>query len=437
MADLLTFSGAHRDGAKERNELVTRSASLIFETPAPPAHPKTGVQAPMASPVTRSASPENWKNGAPASPKTGVNPEPSPAWRSALAARARAVFDRRWQNPPFFIDWVTVSQEHAMGALPIVNAGAVFAYDEDGELDWHTTKAVKHEGSFETSVNIKCDGSRVTFSGNVSKFGRTDNVFGFDFLECLGRINDILANYGLPEFTAGERQQLTNKDGDAFYRWSGARFSRLDVTANYETGSPQLAHHYLQWLGSQHANRHEGRVLGQGETVAWGGGKGSRAYWKVYIKHLELAHRGQAESKIFEHCRDVGLVRFEGTLKTKLLTDVGAAFLGDWLEGNAMGEVIRIFEDRARILSRAEFTLDDLEHAKLSRSIRCTARDYLAGMDVQSTMSKPTFYRHRTALMPFGIDISVRNIRPLATRVQVINLKPASVPSWYSFATAA
>ncbi|PMW84248.1 DNA replication protein, partial [Pseudomonas sp. GW460-E13] len=88
-------------------------------------------------------------------------------------------------------------------------------------MEWKTTKRVEFKGSHETTVNVKCDGHRVEFSGNVSRFCRPDNLFGFDLWECLGRVNSILNAYGLPPFTPGKRIELTRRDGDADYRYSG------------------------------------------------------------------------------------------------------------------------------------------------------------------------------------------------------------------------
>jgi hypothetical protein len=306
----------------------------------------------------------------------------------------------------------------------------VLAVDSDGVLQWKTSKSVIHGGSYETSVNIKSDGHRITFSGNVSRFGRSDNLFGFCLFRCIERINSILETYALPPFTIGSRIEYVNR-GSVRYAWTGARISRIDLTANYSSGSVENAHSVLQFLGSQHAGRHEGRVLGQGETVAWGVGS-RRQYWKCYIKHLELIRHGCEDQRLIGFCRDLGLVRLEGTLRSNALNELGCAFLGDYLSGWAMGQLVRLFDEHAAVMDRAEKTTDDLD--SLPRHLRATARDYLAGMDVTGTLSRATFYRHRKELLSFGIDISVRNVAPFKPRVHVIQLSPVSAPSWYKFA---
>lgn len=341
----------------------------------------------------------------------------------------RAEHDRAGFAPPFFVDWLTISQVHGI-ELPRIDAGCVLATNGDGEEEWRTTRAVRHEGSHETSVQVRCDGARVVVSGNLSRFGRRDNLFGLGFWEVLAVANRVAAHYGLPPFSAGERGEVLRR-GNLCQVWTGARVSRIDVTANYETGSADNAHALMQWLGSQHAPRQAGRVLGDGETVDFGRGS-RRQYWKAYIKHLELERHGGADSRVVEFCRERGIVRYEGTIKSNALSALGCAYLGDYESGWAMGELVRLFEEKREIFTRAERATDDLD--ELPRAIRCTARDYLSGADCVRLLSRPTFYRHRAALLPYGIDISKRNVRAFAPRIRVIECRPAVVPDWYSFA---
>lgn len=331
------------------------------------------------------------------------------------------------EDAPFFVDWISIAQDHPAGGLPVVDSGCVIGCAEGGEIEWKTTKAVKHLGSFETSVNVKSDGFRVTVTGNVSRFGRAENLFGFGFWACLERVNAILAYYGLPPMTAGMKRETVSK-GQIRTIWSGARVSRIDLTANYEAGSADNAHAVMQYLGSQHAGRKDGRVLGQGETVDWGAGS-RRQYWKAYIKHLELKRRGCSEQRVVEHCELRGVVRFEGTLRSNALTDLGCAYLGDYESGWAMKQLTMLFDEHTEVLSRTQKATDDLD--ELPRAVRGTARDYLAGMDLSVSMSRASFYRHRRELLSYGIDIAVRNVLPFKPRVRVIELKRAEVPSWY------
>lgn len=328
---------------------------------------------------------------------------------------------------PFFVDWLSIKQTHEI-ELPHICAGVVWAADENGDVQWKTIKAKPIEGSHETSVQIRCDGHTVTFSGNVSRFGRTDNLFGYDLAGCLRRVNNILARLGLPPFTAGQKfyRHVKTPSGPVLKAaWTGATISRIDLTANYETGSLANARAYLEWLATQQGNaRLKVGTHPDGETVDWG--RCSRAvYSKVYLKSAELRkHEGRAD--LIEHCEAVGLVRFEVTVKSTQLHNMGCNYLG----GLDMTAIEQLYEDRRAVLTRAEHTHDDLE--ELPNHFRRTARDYLAGDDISKRMSTATFYRHRAGLLPYGIDIAVRrNVINFQPRVRVIELRPATVPSWY------
>ncbi len=58
------------------------------------------------------------------------------------------------------------------------------------------------EGSFDSRVEVRCDGHQVEFSGNISRYGRSDNLFGYTFAGSVERINELLKTLDLPPFTA-------------------------------------------------------------------------------------------------------------------------------------------------------------------------------------------------------------------------------------------
>lgn len=329
---------------------------------------------------------------------------------------------------PFFVDWLTIKQtyEHE---LPHINAGVIFSVDAHGEVEWQTQRASKIQGSYETSIQLRCDGHTVTFSGNVSRFGRTDNLFGYSFANCLNRIAVILHRFGLPAFTAGQKFYRNVRHTDGSYSqklaYTGATISRIDLTKNYETGSISNARAYLEFLATQQGNaRLKVATTSDGETVHWGAGS-RRIYSKVYIKSSEM-RKHSMPNDLIEYCEKVGMVRFEITAKATQLQDMHCNYLGSF----DMKQIEQLFNERASLLKRAEHTVDDLE--QLPNAFRRTARDYLAGDDLEKRMSRATYYRHRKELLPYGIDIAVRrNVIDFKPRVRVIELKPAHVPTWY------
>lgn len=337
---------------------------------------------------------------------------------------------------PFFVDWLSLYQAHPQ-ELPVIDDGCVMGVDSSGELVWQTNRKARIEGSHETSVSVRCDGHTVWFEGNVSRFGRSNNLFGFDLAECLRRVNDILQKLGLPPFTWGRKFHRPKKThtangglvntGELEECWTGARITRIDLTANYAAGSIADARAYMEWLGTQqHSARVKVDTYADGETVDWG--KGSRrVYAKCYLKSTEMQRRG-APAHLVEYCEEVGTIRFEVTVKSTQLIAMGCQYLGSL----DMQQLVLLFEDRRSVMGRAEHTTDDL--SELPNQYRRTARDYLAGDDLAGRMSRMTFYRHRKALLAYGLDISVkRNVINFQPKVRVIELRALSAPSWYQF----
>lgn len=345
----------------------------------------------------------------------------------------------RREVSPFFCDWISIYQDHGC-SLPVVNDGVVMAVDEEGELRWKTCRPTAVAGSFSTQVQVRSDGNGyVSFSGNVSRFGRPHNLFGFDLGECLRRVNEILAGYGLPPFTRGmEIPRLVRMPGrwsntdrsrsmQVKLEWTGARITRLDLTQNFGTGSLSDARAYMEWLSTQqHTARIKVGTHFDGETVDWGRGS-RRVYSKAYLKSAELARHG-APAEAVRYCEDRGVIRFEVTLKSTQLIDMGCQFLGSL----DMEQLELIFAERREVMTRAEHTHDDFEN--LPNHLRRTARDWLAGDDMRTRMSQPTFSRHRRELLRYGIDIAVkRNVVEFKPRVRVIEVRPLTQSDFQDF----
>jgi len=139
--------------------------------------------------------------------------------------------------------WLSLYQRHGSG-LPVLSDGAFVRFDADGrQLD---TKLCRHpvRGSYETAIFLRCDGETVWFDGNVSRFGRPDNVFGFTFREALIKVNRILLENHLPPFSEGQRF-ITNLRGNPRSEWTGATITRVDITQNFSAGSKADASYFM------------------------------------------------------------------------------------------------------------------------------------------------------------------------------------------------
>lgn len=338
-----------------------------------------------------------------------------------------------------FVDWVSMYQSHG-GGLPVLSDGFFVRLDADGKHESTTLKKTRIEGSHESAVFVRCDGTTVWFEGNVSKFGRTDNVFGYSWGQCLVRINALLDRLGLPPFTDGVKGTFGK---DSKPGWTGARLTRLDVTRNYATGSRENAHHFMRWLASQQASRLKTGTHGTGETVDFG--RGSREiYSKAYLKGIELfKHVSKKKTGSLPHlskpvspylselaawCVDIGLVRFETTYKSTFLIKHNLQYLG----GFDMNRLLKDFDERNQILFRAEADIDELTH--LDPKLLAIYRMWQAGDDLTSKYSRATLYRYRAKLLPYGVDIAIKsNVIKFEPKTRVIKLGPVSRPDFYEF----
>jgi hypothetical protein len=153
-----------------------------------------------------------------------------------------------------YVDWLAVYQEHAE-SLPI-RASTVILYIDPatGEVTGRAVKGYQHEGSFDTAVRVRCDGRKVEVSGNPSRYGRPDNVFGFlSVLDALEVYNRILRELGLPEFSSDDRPYIAPREFQRSegFAYDGAILTRVDFAANYSTGSLKDSRLFMRWLGGQ------------------------------------------------------------------------------------------------------------------------------------------------------------------------------------------
>ncbi|WP_047238431.1 phage/plasmid replication domain-containing protein [Chromobacterium subtsugae] len=355
-----------------------------------------------------------------------------------------------------FVDWITISQRHpgrlnpetgeVEPVLPLVDDGILgkFGRGEDGEYsddaEWASQSAKNVTGSFSTLIRIKSDGYRVTLSGNIGRLDRPDNLFNLSFDATIQRCNQILARFGLPPFTAGER--VINQNPSAYdlkhgllEYWTGACISRLDMTRNYATGSAANAQATVDWLATQSISRvKRGRA---GETTVTWGDAGSRKKLIAYIKYAEmLAHphgrkREEIEADpVYQYCLQEGVVRLELKAGRLMLRDNLLRYLGDI----TMEKLTELYDAEViPLVGRVKTDVTRMELEHLPASVRVTAAAYLRGENVRALMSRATFYRHASQLREYGLDIAepLPTVSKFASVINVIQIHPMECPDWY------
>lgn len=352
-----------------------------------------------------------------------------------------------------FVDWITIKQRHNLDVLcPEVHEGLIATSADYYECPitgdvllqkpkYTCLKRKTHEGSFDTSLQIRSSANEVFISGNVGRWGRPDNVFNFDFDGTVRKANDIASHYGLPAFCAGEKSALVSPTATDIklgrvHVWTGATVSNLHITENYITGSPEAARSFIGWLSSQSVARVKQGRVGSAST-SWGS-KGGRKLLKAYIKADEmLAHCPDKAAKekmktypVYRYAHENGLVRVELEAHRKMLIDEGMRFLGDI----TMAKVVQLFHKHTEILRRVntDFATGRADLSQLPPKLRLMALAHFKGEDTTTLCSRATWYRHAKALRGFGIDLSSEsNVRSLPVVFRVQDVKAAEAPHWY------
>lgn len=348
-----------------------------------------------------------------------------------------------------FCDWITLYQDHEQ-QLPIINDGHVVRFEpeafrkcideETGEIrpmfdalkaEYTVCRRIEHEGSYETKVSVRCDGHRVELSGNVGRFGRSDNLFGLRVLETIQRANEILAALGLPPFSGVEKNCMYART-DNFAAGRNAVITRVDLTANFATGSREAAFRCLHWMSGQGTARNSGKnPRNYGNGITWNEGS-KRHYEKLYFKADELGPH--VSDEVRDYCNQNGILRYEVSLKSRELSDRGLQSMVGWSrvskEGTRMENVI--YGKFAEVLTRNQVSVTECQ--KIPGKLGFIAKSYLNGENpYEADIGSSTRRRWRSQLMQYGIDIAQPiDVTRMQTRIRVIDLQPVAAPSWYS-----
>ncbi len=357
-----------------------------------------------------------------------------------------------------FIDWLSAYQDHPSGGLPVVGEHHVSrSCIETGELVRESTSHKQHEGSNSSSLIIRCDGTRVSISGNPSRFNRPDNLFGFPtFDECFSVFNQILIFYGLPPFTKATSNPSfrQGREGTKSLMVSdGAVITRVDWTRNLTVGKGSVPF-FIRGFSSRSMGKGILPFLfPNGRTLEW-----KASFWrhKLYNKSLNLIDSSKNKKITSEHseylnrlasfCDDHGVVRDEKEFKQPFLNKYGLQFYGLVKEN----DFHYYLNDINELLSSIDMThsehiaiADQLIDAGVCRSgqsansTRAFHDSWLHGRDVKKSLR--TYYRHKKRLLQIGIDISIPHNPTNVSQIKIIReitVGVLSPPDWYEMPKA-
>lgn len=328
------------------------------------------------------------------------------------------------------IDWITAE-------LPChhepVNGGMVCKTDRNGEIVWETSCFLSAVGSYEASIRYKSTGgdgqgkaTAILIDGNPAKFLQGHNILGSDDL--LALVFDLYQR-----ICQAEGLEPPQTDIEAVRR---GRYSlrRIDITHSFSLNTRADVLAWLRAAEYRSKTRH-GRPSMKGSTLYWG--KSSKRWTlKAYSKGQELtAGKGH---KLPAELQETPLpewadnkLRIELTLRGKQLDELSLNEASK-LDSETIFALYDSYLKRLTMTEQMQLT-DDLL-VKLPHCLRTTYVLWRDGHDMRDNLSRNTYYRHRKALMAYGINIDIRQEKPgrsnVVPLVRILEAKPAGIPDW-------
>lgn len=333
------------------------------------------------------------------------------------------------------IDWISVVVPLAHDLA--ITGGHVVSITADGELDWKCSKRTTLEGSYSTGLQVRtathtaepC--THLEISGNPVKFFQGHNLWGTDDLPSLvvGVVRHVAQVLGLAVHASDEAKWLAGE----------LQLTRVDVTDSFHLAS---LGEVLAWLRAAEqtahlAHRGRGQLV-KGSTLYFG--KNSRRWsLKLYAKGQEIRAKGHGQDAILAlpHCVAWAerTLRAELTIRSMELKRMGLDQVSAWMPIDGVPFVTaELLRERLGAMTMTTVrTLPDEVISTLTAGQHNAYLAWLAGNDLRQSMSRPSFYRLRSKLLPHGVDVctlmpkEVSNVVPLH---RVLEAVPVGVPDW-------
>lgn len=321
------------------------------------------------------------------------------------------------------IDWITAEVPFTHSDCLI--SGRVCFINSDGVLEWETSKALSVEGSYSSKILVKSVGhNRIYFSGNPAKYLQGHNLFGSNSPRKLvyAFLDRLAADLGLSP-TLGDR-----------LRWRSGHYDlkRIDIAECFRLPSTADVDTWIRAASRLVRGKHQQVSAYGGETI-YVGQRSRRISLKIYNKARELVkhpldERVPNRGRLLEYAK--GLLRVEVVLRSQELKDRGLARVEHWKSATAT-EILR--ERIGRLEMPEKMRLTSTECDELPPRLQAVVKLWETGQDLRALYAKATFYRYRSELRKYGIDISVlptrsHNVVPLVHFLAAE--QEAEVPDW-------
>lgn len=316
------------------------------------------------------------------------------------------------------IDWLTFTAPLSIeDRLPTARVQHV---DAEGEVVQNWPKPLRPKGSHDKTVSFRqnADGTAI-FSGCPAKFLQGHNVWGDD------RLPRVVAEMYLGVVRALGLSP-TREDLAGVASGAAVTLSRVDVTYSTPLASRAAVLDVLRRMEGSATLARRGRgQLVKGSTLYFNqqkkAEKKSRRWkLKLYSKGNELADRdpahrlppaiveGEHGKALLEHADP--LLRIELEMGSMELRRRGLRQASAWHDPTTARRLHH--EHLEKLNMPVQKLADDDLLARLPTRLRAVCALHLAGEDTSRLYATRTWYRHRKALLPYGVDLASANPKP-------------------------
>lgn len=299
-------------------------------------------------------------------------------------------------------------------------------------IEYDIANRLSVKGSHDASITIRShtDGM-VEISGNPAKFLQGHNVFGTNDLKYLvAKMIDKLCMIDELELKPTDIEYDNIQNG--VYH-----LSRVDVNEHFAFPSAQVARAWLRAAGNSANMKFRGAGLFKEGTLYF---EGKRYIPKIYFKYDEINSKDKSHRLPDELLQIPELIeyaekslRFEIKILSTQLKDWYLHLGCNWDADTATMLINDQFISKLQLSANMPIENEVIE--SLPKNLRLTYTAWVNGEDLRQVLSRPTFYRYRTKLMEYGIDISIvkdiekeqSNVVPMIRYLEAV---PMGIPDW-------
>ena len=299
-------------------------------------------------------------------------------------------------------------------------------------IEYDIANRLSVKGSHDASITIRShtDGM-VEISGNPAKFLQGHNVFGTNDLKYLvAKMIDKLCMMDELELKPTDVEYENIQQG--IYH-----LSRVDVNEHFAFPSAQVARAWLRAAGNSANMKFRGAGLFKEGTLYF---EGKRYIPKIYFKYDEINSKDKSHRLPDELLQIPELIeyaekslRFEIKILSTQLKDWYLHLGCNWDADTATMLINDQFISKLQLSANMPIENEVIE--SLPKNLRLTYTAWVNGEDLRQVLSRPTFYRYRTRLMEYGIDISIvkdiekeqSNVVPMIRYLEAV---PMGIPDW-------